>query len=196
MRPPGNPGGAALGPARCGGGNRGAALQLGQQQSELCMRDVGALQALASLGVEPATSGRSSAYEWEPETDETATRARAALRSLPVPEATTVVRDFLTALAAKDCSVIASFVQLPPGPRGTADEEDERVSWLNTYGDEQQLQTFLLPGPTEHVDYLCRVIVIDTDIRSVHRVWTYHAADRAIVRAALNARDPFCVLRE
>lgn len=96
-----------------------------------------------------------------------------------------MLRDFLVALSAKDCSILLCFT--PAADNGAA-------LW-SAEGDGQSARDFddgtvsACRVPLRGREYNCRVAVVDTDIRPVSRVPKYYLEEKKILLAAAAAAE-------
>lgn len=128
------------------------------------------MQRLRSL---PAATSQRDGPETgsEPEADR-----RRGLPLAASQEALRALRNFLVALSAKDCSVLLCFVRAgSAGERGAVRSDGD--------SDDGGIVRVELSG----AEYLCRVAVVDTDIRPVSRIPKYYAEEKKILAAAAAA---------
>lgn len=95
-----------------------------------------------------------------------------------------VVRDFLVALSAKDCSILLCFVPAPP----RENDSDELGQGRDAQQDRVDRDaTGLVSVSVLRREFLCSVAVVDTDIRPVSRIPKYYLEEKRIIAAAAAA---------
>ena len=87
-----------------------------------------------------------------------------------------MMRDFLVALSAKDCSIIVTLAAFP----GCAQQLAAQLAVQHGGG-----AVFVAVGEQGGSDdWVAQVAVVDTDIRPVAKVAAYHVAELEILEAA------------